>query len=577
MMVIGGEPRAQSLLAAAGLVGLCALACGGVSQRGAEGEATGGSGETGGSASVSSGTAPSAGTAAGGGAGLVEDIEGSRIKLRVLTQSEYRNALTALLGTVNAPLELPTDLSVAGFVSVGASLRAVSAPDVALYETASRAAAAEALADPARRRELVGCEPEADLGDSCVESFVQRFGRQAFRRELSDGEIAQWAYVGREAAMLAGSSAEEGLVSIVSGLLQSVYFLYRVEVSSGDPASGRLKYDGASMATRLAFLLTGRPPSEELLAAAAAGQLTTDEGVVTAAAKLLDDSSAVPTMASFFSELSQAALVSVVEKTPVLYPGFDARMKSSMLRATQLFLEDVVLAPGADVRALYDSPLTFVDATLAPLYGVPSPASGFIRLDLGPRSSRAGILGQAAVLASHAGVDHTSPSRRGAFISGNFLCAPPPPPPDGVVTIPPVPEPNLTTRQRMEQMVAGSACETCHAQFDQLGFALEHFDPIGAYRETEDGLTIDATGTLDGVAFDGQAELGAVLRRNPRAIACLVQSFHRAANGRASAESDAAQVDALGRALEDRGYVWRDFVAEFIAGDAFRSEPLSDP
>ena len=493
-------------------------------------------------------------------------------KLRLLTQSEYKNALTHVLGTISTPLILPTDTSVAGFVSIGASLAAVNASAVAFYESASLAATAEVFADAARWQELVGCQPNADLSDACVASFIQSAGKRAYRRDLTEAEVQRWLQVGKDAAALPGSSAAQGLAAITSGLLQSLNFLYRVETNKFEASSGRLKYDGPSMATRLAFLLTGRPPSDALLAAAAAGELDSEDGMRTAAAPLLNDPNAVDRMAEFFSELSQAQLVLVAQKSPDLFPNFNAALQSSMLQSTQLFIENVVLAAGADVRSFYDSDQTFVDATLAPIYGVAAPASGFMQLTLGPDAGRAGILGQAAVLAGHSQPDHNSPTRRGIFISQNLLCQTPNPPPDGVFTAP-ILDPYLTARQRLEQTVASQACQECHATFDPLGFALEHFDSIGQYRATEDGLPIDATGTLDGVAFDGAAELGAVLRQNPRALACLVSNFYRDANGRADAETDSAQIDALERTLTSRGYVWRDLVAEFIASDAFRSAP----
>ncbi len=136
-------------------------------------------------------------------------------------------------------------------------------------------------------------------------------------------------------------------------------------------------------------------------------------------------------------------------------------------------------------------------------------------------------------------------------------------------------ETGLTMRQRLERVVADTPCAECHATFDPLGFGLEHLDAIGQYRATEDGLPIDATGSLDGVAFDGAAELGAVLRDNPRVIACLVRNFYRHANGRADDEPDLPQIDALKDTLASKDYVWRDLVAEFVVSDAFRSAPAT--
>lgn len=86
-------------------------------------------------------------------------------------------------------------------------------------------------------------------------------------------------------------------------------------------------------------------------------------------------------------------------------------------------------------------------------------------------------------------------------------------------------------------------------------------------------MTIDSTGALDGVTFDGQAQFGTVLRQNPRALSCMMSNFYRDVNAVVDASADSAQIDALGQTLAAKGYVWRDLVAEFVASDAFRSAP----
>jgi Protein of unknown function (DUF1588)/Protein of unknown function (DUF1592)/Protein of unknown function (DUF1595)/Protein of unknown function (DUF1587)/Protein of unknown function (DUF1585) len=566
--------RPFSALAVLGLVGLTSFAC--TPSAGPDDVlnpgAGGGPAQTGGAASTAgSGTGVgAAGATAGGGSGPV-DLSMGGPKLRILTEVEYRNSVTDLLGTINAKLALPADTSVAGFVAIGAAQVTINASAVELYEAASRAVTAEVFGDAARWQKLVGCQPKADLSDACVDTFVRSFGKRAFRRALTDAEVTQWLNVGKEAAQLASDPAL-GLSTLTSGLLQSPYFLYRVETNKLDATSGRLRYDGPSMATRLAFLLTGRAPTDALVNAGAMGQLDTVEGIRAAATPLLNDASTVNRMAEFFGEFSQADLVMVVQKSAEMFPTFNATLKSSMLQATQLFIKNVVLAPSADVRTFFDSDQTFVDANLAPLYGVSPPASGFAQIKLAPETGRAGILGQAAVLAGHSQPDHNSPTRRGVFISGSFLCLSPPPPPPGILTDLPN-DPTLTERQRLDVHRTNPSCAACHALFDPYGFALEHFDSIGQYRATEHGLTIDATGTLDGKAFDGAAQLGAALRENQRAMKCMMGNFYRSANGIVDATTDAAQVEALGQALTAKGYVWRDFLAEFVVSDAFRSAP----
>jgi hypothetical protein len=181
-------------------------------------------------------------------------------------------------------------------------------------------------------------------------------------------------------------------------------------------------------------------------------------------------------------------------------------------------------------------------------------------------------MGQAAVLASQSQTNRTSPTRRGVFILESLLCTAAPAPPPDVNTNVPI-DPTLTTREQLALHRANSTCAGCHALFDPLGLALEHFDPVGQYRATENGMAIDATGSLNGTAFDGAAELGAALRNDPRALACLLRHFYRDANGRAEDDKDMAQINNLVQSLSARGYVWSNFLADFVASDAFRSAP----
>jgi hypothetical protein len=555
----------HGFIAAVALSGLGALACGSANEA-TPNAAAGGPGQQ------TNGGTTSTGGAGGGGGSIPQDLSKGGPKLRILTRTEYQNAVADLLGTISAPLTLPDDTRTGGFASIGGAKLFLNTPSVELYETASRAAAAEVFGDAARWQKLVGCQPKADLSDACVVTFIQTFGKRAYRRSLADAEVQRWLQVGKGIAQLATSSAAKGLEYVTAGLLQSPHFLYRVETNRLDESIKRLKYDGPSMATRLAFTLTGHPPSDALLAAAAAGQLDTADGIKTAAAPLLNDPKTIDRMTEFFSELSGADVVLLVDKDETTFPAFNPALRSSMLQATQLFIKNIVLAPSADVRSLFDSNQTFVDATLAPIYGVAAPASGFAQIALGPDAGRAGILGQAAVVAGHSQPSRTSPTRRGVFISATFLCVEPQQPPAGVITT--IPEdPTLTTRQRLEQHRSNPSCAGCHSLFDPFGMSMEHLDAIGKYRATEGTLAIDSTGTLDGVAFNGEAEFGAVLRQNPRVMSCMMSNFYRAMNGVVEASEDTAQIDALGQTLAAKGYVWRDLVAEFVTSDAFRSAP----
>jgi hypothetical protein len=484
--------------------------------------------------------------------------------MRLLTRAEYLASLQSLFGAVMPPQDLPPDWSEAGFVSIGASIVQVNATSADEYEVASRSVVAEVFGDSARWQALVGCQPQADFNDACVETFVRSFGKRAYRRDLSDTEVARWVRVARDGAMR-GATIVQGLSTVVSGLLQSMNFLYRFETNALDEASGRLKYDGRSMAVRLAYFLTGGPPSAELLAAGESGQLDTAEGVRGAAAPMLSDDALVGRLTSFFQEYTQMDLVRLVEKSPSMFPEFNDGLRSSMIEGTRLFLEKVVLAPGADVRSFFDSDQTFADAALAPIYGLTPPATGFAQFTLAPESDRAGIMGQAAILAGQSRPDWSAPTFRGLFMTQAFFCQTH----DAGKAYDPYP-----TREQLEVATSDAACSGCHADFEPMGFALEHFDAIGRYRETDNGVAIDASGSFaDGTTFDGARELGAALRDSATVTECLLRQFYRSANGRTDDVHDREGIDGMVSSLRSRDYVFRDLVADFVVNDAFRSAP----
>jgi hypothetical protein len=500
-------------------------------------------------------------------------------KLRLLTAIEYKNSVGRLLeGAETATLLLPADNYVKSFTTVGGGLATVNEVAGENYEVASQALAKEVFSDPERWQALVGCNPQADLADACVETFLRTFGRRAFRRELTEEEASQWIDVARTAATLSEDPAT-GLATAISGILQSPNFLYRVEHAIPDLELGRIRFDGPSMATRLAFLFTGSTPEDWLLDAAAAGELDTAEGIRAAAEQLLAQGDSTAFMSEFFIELTELWQVLELERSAEQFPGVDD-LRASMLEETRRFVRDVVLAPQADVRSFFDSQTTFVDSALAEFYGLQGQgagfqqAEGFQEVQLGVETGRAGILGKAGFVFAHSSPDSTNPTKRGKFIVEQFQCISVPPVPADLMVQRPVAEEGeaVTTRQLFEeQHRVDATCVTCHSLMDPFGFALEHFDAIGRYRETENGLPINAATEFNGVPFDGAVELGAVLRDNAATTECFVENLYRYANGTPESETDEVLIEELVASLSEGGYVWRDLLVDFAASNAFTS------
>jgi hypothetical protein len=142
----------------------------------------------------------------------------------------------------------------------------------------------------------------------------------------------------------------------------------------------------------------------------------------------------------------------------------------------------------------------------------------------------------------------------------------PTPPPD--VTPFPDAAPG-TAREKLTSHRQNPACSGCHAIMDPIGLALENFDGIGAFRTTDQGLPIDATGELDGVRFDGPRQLGAALKNHPDSGPCIARQLYRYAMAHVENAGEEAAIITLSKAFQDGGYRFRALVEAVVKSPAF--------
>jgi hypothetical protein len=196
-------------------------------------------------------------------------------------------------------------------------------------------------------------------------------------------------------------------------------------------------------------------------------------------------------------------------------------------------------------------------------------SADFARTTLPPE--RRGILSLGWFPTLYAQPIDTSPTQRGLFIRNRLLCEHIPPPPPGVVTtLPPASATVRTNRERVARHMSDATCSTCHARMDPLGLPLEHFDGIGQYRETQDGIELDVTGDLDGTAFDGAIELGEVLAADQRTVDCVVRQVYRHGLGLDEAAEQEIAIAELSDAFRASGHSLRALAIAFATSDAFR-------
>ena len=544
---------------------------GGITGTGAGGSGTGGSG-TGGSGTGGSGTGGS-GTGGSGGTSPPAFVP-APATLRRLTLDQYANTVRDLLGAnITLPTDLEPDTPLNGLTSIGAARTAFSPRAIEQLETAALALSQQALADPTMRAALVTCTPTAAADDACARKVVTSFGRRAWRRPLTPDEVNRYTAIATQASTTL-MDFWNGLRFAVAGILQSPHFLYREELGTAVAATpSQRTFNGFEIATRLSYFAWGTTPDDLLLSAAEAGKLASDAGIKEQAERLLASPRARAATEIFFNELLHLGDLDELPQVASVYPQVSATLGASMRGETLRVLDDLAWNTAADFRDVLETRTTFLNAELAKLYGVPAPAgTGFVKTTLPNDGMRLGLLGQGSFLALNAHADSTSPTRRGKFIREVLLCqAVPPPPPDVDTTLPPnTGTTGLTMRQRLEKHRALPACASCHRMMDPIGLGLENFDGVGAFRTTEIGQTIDASGDLDGTAFRDPRELAGALKNHPDFAACLTRTVFRFATGHVETTGEEPTVLAISKNVAGDGYRFRSLLLGLVMSPSFR-------
>lgn len=479
--------------------------------------------------------------------------------IRRLTRVEYENTVRELLG-IGADVDFAAEEIAYGFDNNADAL------NVSPVLAEQYLDAAESLAKRADVGKLLPCDPLTFGEDACARAFLERFGARAYRRPLEPAELARLLTVFQAARDAEGF--ERGIRTVLEVILQSPQLLYRIEETKEGSISA------AEMASRLSYFLWGAPPDEVLLAAARDGRLSTDEQIAAQATRMIADPRTRKMVSRFHAQWLGLDALDHVTKTKEAYPQFNDEIRASMLEETRLFLDAVFWKEGR-LDALFETPWTFVDGKLAHFYGVSvPPSSGFVKVVF-PAEQRFGLLTQGSILATYAKANQTSPVARGKFVREKLLCQELQPPPMDVAVVAPEVTPGTTTRERFAEHSKNPTCAGCHRYTDPIGFGFERWDGVGRYRVVENGLAIDATGTLtdtldaDG-PFDGAIELGKKLAKSDQVRACVVTQWFRFAYGRKETEADVCTLDKLRARFAASGYDMRTLLVALTQTDAFR-------
>lgn len=370
----------------------------------------------------------------------------------------------------------------------------------------------------------------AEPSEACIRDFIADFAERGFRRPLSADEDESLTKV-VDAVIATGDTPLEALRYGVQAVVFSPQFLYRTEL--GDDSSEAGPITPHELADSLAFFLTDAPPDDVLLEAARKGNLATAPQIEAQAKRLLAEPRTQQNLeAAMASYLGLQNVYSVV----IDEPAFTAGVRGAMYREAQMFLTSTLWS--SPLTGLLTSRRSGVNASLAAIYGIDFPpagakldADGFTLLDL--PENRAGILTQAAYLASRSRPDGPSVVARGLLVSGGLLCMQNPPFPEGLADGAIVANPGLSTateRQKAEFRATTAPCSGCHTLFDAYGLALDSFDSIGRFRTVDgQGRPIDPAVKLPD--YVGGKQVGSVvamaeaLAESGRFESCMAQRF----------------------------------------------------
>lgn len=410
------------------------------------------------------------------------------------------------------------------------------------------------------------------ISASEVPALVEKMGTRLFRRPITAEEKTKWEAFA-QMAMTEGEKPLGALRFVMEGMLVSPSFLFRGNPQPvGEVADGSALIDEYSLASRLSYFLWSGPPDNQLLTLASKGELR--KNLAAEMKRMIADGKASALTEDFAGQWLQIRDMDIVSPDVRLFPEWKGGVGFSMKRESQMFF-DHILRENRSVIDFLNADYTFADKKLADWYGIKDfKGDKFQKVSL-QGTPRGGILTQGSILTLTSGQTRTSPVKRGKYLLENILGTPPPPAPGGV---PPLDESKvrkskMTLRDQFAQHREHTSCAGCHAFLDPMGFAFEHYDAIGRYREKEKNIPIDAAGTLvRGQAFKDMTELRGILARDmaddfSRNLAENLLTF---ALGRGLEHSDKPAVKEIIRRTKEGEYKFHSMILAVIESVPFQ-------
>src|SRR5437762_2275204 len=370
--------------------------------------------------------------------------------------------------------------------------------------------------DSPSRRRVFTCRPAGDSDAlSCAKRILSTIARRAYRRTMTDtetGRLVEFYQKGRDKGGSFDASIQQALVF----MLVSPQFLFRFELDPANAGAGAIyRISDLELASRLSFFIWSSIPDDQLLDLAIQGKLKNPAILEQQVERMLSDQRARALGSNFAGQWLYLRNLRSVQPDEDVFPDFDDNLRQGLQRETELVFESIVLEDHSALDLL-NADYTFLNERLAKHYGVPNIYGDQFRRVTVTDEARRGLLGHGSILTLNSYANRTSPVTRGKYVLTNILGTPPPSPPANVPPLDEKPGKPATMRERMAQHRDNPACASCHKLMDPIGLALENFDGIGRWRETDGGLKIDPSSTLwDGTEVKGPAGLRAAILSRP--------------------------------------------------------------
>lgn len=467
-------------------------------------------------------------------------------RLWKLTPDQYEATVAALIPEAPRDLNLgaaqtATLARASGFAPEAARLE-ISAPHAEALLSSADAAVTNAVRDPSKLNACLATSGgRSDLG--CVRSFVETFGKKAFRRPLDQDEVSDYVAFFESEAKQGG--ADSALDQLLHAFLMSPHFLFRTELGSPGGAGGRLT--SYEVASALSYLFLDGPPDDELMQAADNDELNAPARLEAQVRRLVATRDAARGLRKFFSLAYGFASVRSAAKNEETFPDWSSAVADDLVRESESFVDDVLWSDAPTLTTLLTANHSMLNERLASFYGVAGPKGDAFVRTVFPAGQRSGLLTQGSLLARMAGEKRSDIVHRGKFVRTNLLCYPLPQPPPNVNASTPE---DLTIPQREWLDRAHSSrsdCAGCHRLMDPLGYPLESFDGVGKWRTIDAGKPIDTSGliadTSDGdIPVANVSDLGQALAKLKDVQRCFVKSLTSYAKGLVARDLEECQI-----------------------------------